>query len=86
MEAESLRCLSAKYCPLVPSPRSTIAAAFSADGKILASTQYVVSSLCFVLCGISLIICILKSLVLGFTVVIILLKLSIAKLENVKRC
>ncbi|CAI9288402.1 unnamed protein product [Lactuca saligna] len=39
VEAESLRCLSAKYCPLVPSPRSTIAAAFSADGKILASTH-----------------------------------------------
>ncbi|KAK9069010.1 hypothetical protein SSX86_013126 [Deinandra increscens subsp. villosa] len=39
VEAESLRCLSAKYCPLVPSPRSTIAAAFSADGKTLASTH-----------------------------------------------
>ncbi|XP_076935197.1 uncharacterized protein LOC143601775 isoform X1 [Bidens hawaiensis] len=39
VEAESLRCLTAKYCPLVPSPRSTIAAAFSADGKILASTH-----------------------------------------------
>ncbi|KAJ0956963.1 putative transcription factor WD40-like family [Helianthus annuus] len=39
VEAESLRCLSAKYCPLEPSPRSTIAAAFSADGKILASTH-----------------------------------------------
>nr|GEW31457.1 hypothetical protein [Tanacetum cinerariifolium] len=39
VEAESLQCLTAKYCPLVPSPRSTIAAAFSADGKILASTH-----------------------------------------------
>ncbi|KAI3680419.1 hypothetical protein L6452_35189 [Arctium lappa] len=35
----SLRCLSAKYCPLMPSPRSTIAASFSPDGKILASTH-----------------------------------------------
>ncbi|PWA54302.1 transducin family protein / WD-40 repeat family protein [Artemisia annua] len=39
VEAESLRCLSAIYCPLTPSPRSTIAAAFSSDGKILASTH-----------------------------------------------
>ncbi|XP_076894779.1 uncharacterized protein LOC143547180 [Bidens hawaiensis] len=39
VEAESLKCLSAKYCPLVPSPRSTIAVAFCADGKILASTH-----------------------------------------------
>ncbi|KAL6968119.1 hypothetical protein U1Q18_033922 [Sarracenia purpurea var. burkii] len=39
VEAESLRHLSAKYCPLVPPPRSTIAAAFSADGKTLASTH-----------------------------------------------
>nr|GEW38311.1 hypothetical protein [Tanacetum cinerariifolium] len=39
VEAESLRSLSAKYCPLTPSPRSTIAAAFSSDGKILASTH-----------------------------------------------
>ncbi|KAL6548482.1 hypothetical protein OROGR_008903 [Orobanche gracilis] len=38
-EAESLLHLSAKYCPLVPPPRSTIAAAFSPDGKILASTH-----------------------------------------------
>ncbi|KAI3499730.1 hypothetical protein L1887_35539 [Cichorium endivia] len=53
---ESLRCLSAKYCPLVPSPRSTITAPFSADGKILASTQHVVSNLCFVLFSFSLII------------------------------
>ncbi|KAI6693552.1 hypothetical protein NL676_021262 [Syzygium grande] len=30
--------LSAKCCPLVPPPRSTIAAAYSPDGKILAST------------------------------------------------
>ncbi|KAI3741547.1 hypothetical protein L1987_59221 [Smallanthus sonchifolius] len=40
VEAESLRCLSAKYCPLVPSSRSRIAAAFSVDGKVLASTRY----------------------------------------------
>ncbi|XP_030551546.1 uncharacterized protein LOC115756015 [Rhodamnia argentea] len=39
VEAVSLRHLSAKYCPLVPPPRSTIAAAFSPDGKILASTH-----------------------------------------------
>lgn len=39
VEAESLRHLSAKYCPLVPPPRSTIAAAFSPDGRTLASTQ-----------------------------------------------
>ncbi|XP_068665485.1 uncharacterized protein [Aristolochia californica] len=39
VEAESLRHLSANYCPLVPPPRSTIAAAFSPDGKILASTH-----------------------------------------------
>ncbi|KAD2223655.1 hypothetical protein E3N88_41610 [Mikania micrantha] len=41
VEAESLGCLSATYCSLMPSPRSTIAAAFSPEGKILASTQYV---------------------------------------------
>jgi activator-of-BECN1-regulated-autophagy protein 1 len=39
VEAESLRNLSAKYCPLLPAPRSTIAAAFSLDGKMIASTQ-----------------------------------------------
>ncbi|KAJ7955515.1 Transducin family protein / WD-40 repeat family protein [Quillaja saponaria] len=39
VEAESLRHLSAKYCPLLPPPRSTIAAAFSHDGKTLASTH-----------------------------------------------
>ncbi|XP_059626117.1 uncharacterized protein LOC132269100 isoform X2 [Cornus florida] len=38
-EAESFRHLSAKYCPLLPTPRSTIAAAFSPDGKTLASTH-----------------------------------------------
>ncbi|KAL1545297.1 hypothetical protein AAHA92_22040 [Salvia divinorum] len=38
-EAESLLHLSAKYCPLLPPPRSTIAAAFSPDGKTLASTH-----------------------------------------------
>ncbi|KAL0742983.1 hypothetical protein Bca4012_084496 [Brassica carinata] len=35
-EAESLQHLSANYCPLVPPPRSTIAAA---DGRTLASTH-----------------------------------------------
>lgn len=39
VEAESLHHLSAKYCPLLPPPRSTIAAAFSLDGKTLASTH-----------------------------------------------
>ncbi|KAL5851662.1 hypothetical protein ACOSQ3_006780 [Xanthoceras sorbifolium] len=39
VETESLRYLSAKYCPLLPPPRSTIAAAFSFDGKTLASTH-----------------------------------------------
>ncbi|KAL5538878.1 hypothetical protein UlMin_043121 [Ulmus minor] len=39
VEAESLRHLSANYCPLVPPPRSTIAAAFSPDGSALASTH-----------------------------------------------
>ncbi|XP_073012064.1 uncharacterized protein [Typha latifolia] len=39
VESESLRHLSAKYCPLLPPPRSTIAAAFSSDGKTLASTH-----------------------------------------------
>ncbi|KAJ0967418.1 hypothetical protein J5N97_024335 [Dioscorea zingiberensis] len=39
VEAESLRHLSARYCPLLPPPRSTIAAAFSSDGKTLASTH-----------------------------------------------
>lgn len=44
-EAESLLHLSANYCPLLPPPRSTIAAAFSPDGKTLASTQLVSLSL-----------------------------------------
>ncbi|ONK63894.1 uncharacterized protein A4U43_C07F20020 [Asparagus officinalis] len=39
VEAKSLHHLSAKYCSLVPPPRSTIAAAFSLDGKTLASTH-----------------------------------------------
>lgn len=41
LEAESLQHLSAKYCALLPPPRSTIAAAFSPDGRTLASTQSV---------------------------------------------
>ncbi|KAJ0252585.1 WD_REPEATS_REGION domain-containing protein [Hirschfeldia incana] len=39
VEAESLQHLSAKYCPFEHSPRSTIAASFSSDGKTLASTH-----------------------------------------------
>ncbi|KAJ7538798.1 hypothetical protein O6H91_11G063300 [Diphasiastrum complanatum] len=39
VEAESFKHAVAKYCPLLPAPRSTIAAAFSPDGKILASTH-----------------------------------------------
>ncbi|KAL9686919.1 hypothetical protein QQ045_031313 [Rhodiola kirilowii] len=39
VDAESLCHLSAKYCPLFPPPRSTIAAAFSPNGKTLASTH-----------------------------------------------
>ncbi|KAJ4871423.1 Transducin family protein / WD-40 repeat family protein [Raphanus sativus] len=39
VEAESLQHLSATYCPLMPPPRSTIAAAFSSDGRTLASTH-----------------------------------------------
>lgn len=38
-ESQSLHRWSAKYCPLMPPPRSTIAAAFSSDGKTLASTH-----------------------------------------------
>ncbi|TVU11197.1 hypothetical protein EJB05_44768, partial [Eragrostis curvula] len=38
-ESKSLHCWSAKYCPLEPTPRSTIAAAFSPDGRTLASTH-----------------------------------------------
>ncbi|KAJ4785016.1 Transducin family protein / WD-40 repeat family protein [Rhynchospora pubera] len=39
VESQSLLHLSAQYCPLVPAPRSTIAAAFSSDGKTIASTH-----------------------------------------------
>lgn len=39
VEAESLLHCTAKYCPLQPAPRSTIAAAFSPDGTVLASTH-----------------------------------------------
>ncbi|XP_006660508.1 uncharacterized protein LOC102702593 [Oryza brachyantha] len=38
-ESQSLHRWSAKYCPLLPAPRSTIAAAFSLDGRTLASTH-----------------------------------------------
>ncbi|XP_062223496.1 uncharacterized protein LOC133922266 isoform X2 [Phragmites australis] len=38
-ESQSLHRWSGKYCPLLPPPRSTIAAAFSPDGKTLASTH-----------------------------------------------
>lgn len=49
LEEESLRHYSAKYCPLVPPPRSTIAAAFSPDGSILASTHgdHTVKIICY---------------------------------------
>eukprot|EP00241_Pyramimonas_parkeae_P004901 CAMPEP_0114254518 /NCGR_PEP_ID=MMETSP0058-20121206/17023_1 /TAXON_ID=36894 /ORGANISM="Pyramimonas parkeae, CCMP726" /LENGTH=355 /DNA_ID=CAMNT_0001368745 /DNA_START=261 /DNA_END=1325 /DNA_ORIENTATION=- len=39
VEVDWLRWWSAMYCPLRPAPRSTIAANFSADGKLLASTH-----------------------------------------------
>eukprot|EP00250_Pteridium_aquilinum_P018279 c24019_g2_i1 orf=561-2570(+) len=39
LEADSLKNCTAKYCPLQPAPRSTIATAFSSDGTILASTH-----------------------------------------------
>ncbi|CAH8358124.1 unnamed protein product [Eruca vesicaria subsp. sativa] len=39
VEAESLQHLSAKYCLFGVSPKSTIATAFSSDGKTLASTH-----------------------------------------------
>lgn len=38
-ESDFLRRCAASYCRLSPSPRSTIAAAFSPDGRLLASTQ-----------------------------------------------
>uniref|UniRef100_A0A0A8YM16 Uncharacterized protein n=1 Tax=Arundo donax TaxID=35708 RepID=A0A0A8YM16_ARUDO len=39
VESQSMHHWSAKYCPLVPAPRSTIAAAFSPDGRAVASTH-----------------------------------------------
>jgi activator-of-BECN1-regulated-autophagy protein 1 len=41
LEESSLRGCTASYCRLHPAPRSTIAAAFSPDGALLASTQCV---------------------------------------------
>ncbi|PAN11724.1 hypothetical protein PAHAL_2G211300 [Panicum hallii] len=38
-ESQSLHCWCAKYCPLLPASRATIAAAFSPDGRVLASTH-----------------------------------------------
>lgn len=38
-EEDFLRRCSASYCDLNPPPRSTIATAFSPDGRFLASTQ-----------------------------------------------
>lgn len=38
-ESQSLHRWSARYCLLLPAPRSTIAAAFSPDGRTLASTH-----------------------------------------------
>ena len=40
-EEDFLRRCSASYCDLNPPPRSTIATAFSPDGRYLASTQCV---------------------------------------------
>ena len=39
VEADLLKRCSATYCQLNPPPRSTIAAAFSNDGRLLASAQ-----------------------------------------------
>ena len=44
-EEDFLRRCSASYCDLNPPPRSTIATAFSPDGRYLASTQCVTLSL-----------------------------------------
>ncbi len=41
VECDFLRRCAATYCELTPPPRSTIAAAFSPDGSVLASTQCV---------------------------------------------
>ena len=38
-EDDALRRVSGRYCPFSPAPRSTIAVAYSADGKTLASTH-----------------------------------------------
>ena len=38
-EDDALRRVSGRYCPFEPAPRSTIAVAYSADGKTLASTH-----------------------------------------------
>ncbi|KAF8712091.1 hypothetical protein HU200_028927 [Digitaria exilis] len=38
-ESQSLHYWCAKYCPLLPASRATIAAAFSPDGRVLASTH-----------------------------------------------
>lgn len=40
-ETDLLRRCCAAYCQLVPAPRSTIALAFSHDGRLLASSQCV---------------------------------------------
>lgn len=45
VECDFLRRCAATYCELTPPPRSTIAAAFSPDGSMLASTQCVPLSL-----------------------------------------
>jgi len=39
VEQDSLKRFTASYCPLVPNPRSTIANAYSSDGKRVASTH-----------------------------------------------
>jgi hypothetical protein len=45
LEADFLQCCSAQYCDLSANSRSTIAAAFNADGSLLASTQCAIFSL-----------------------------------------
>ena len=39
VERDSLKRFTASYCPLVPNPRSTIANAYSSDGRKVASTH-----------------------------------------------
>ena len=82
VEGEPLQHLSAKYCSLGLPPNSTIAAAFSSDGKNLASTHWVSCGICF---------CYLYfatelTAVLLPVVVITLWRLSNLKPETVLKC